>query len=63
MEGMRTKTLGVGTCCKSPWRENSELGVLARLWPDSEPLEESGEEDELISIMWNGGMMEKLGLI
>ena len=39
------------------------MGVLARLWPDSEPLEESGEEDELISIMWNGGMMEKLGLI
>ena len=52
---MRTNILGVRTVRKSPWREKSELGVLARLWPYSEPLEEMGEEDELISMMWNEG--------
>ena len=54
---MRTKNFGVGTFRKSSWSEKSEIGVLAPLWPDSDPLkDENCEEDELcISMMENGG--------
>jgi hypothetical protein len=57
---MRTKNFGVGTFRKSSWNEKSEMGVLARLWPDSDPLkDESCEEGELyISMMQNEGKME-----